>query len=95
MGVQPSPSSQEPPPPPLNNDDQSFTFGIAGYKTGGGGGPSVVGAYPSPHYSGAPVPLQPSPLSRLKQTIQEAGVGPMTPLGEEVSLKNHILFAYR
>ena len=26
-----------------------------------------------------------SPLSRLKQSIEDAGVGPMTPLGEEVS----------
>ena len=84
MGVQPSPSHQEP-PPVNNNDDQSFTFGIAGYKAGGPS--SSLGAYPSPHYSGgAPAPMQPSPLSRLKQTIQEAGVGPMTPLGEEVRL---------
>ena len=84
MGVQPSPSHQEP-PPVNNNDDQSFTFGIAGYKAGGPS--SSLGAYPSPHSSGgAPAPMQPSPLSRLKQTIQEAGVGPMTPLGEEVRL---------
>jgi hypothetical protein len=84
MGLH-QPSSEPPAPPPLinNNDDQSFTFGIAGYRPSG----SSVGAYPSPHYSAgsqAP-PLQPSPLSRLKQTIQEAGVGPMTPLGEEES----------
>ena len=39
----------------------------------------------SPHYTGPPLPPAThttSPLHRLRQTIEEAGVGPMTPLGE-------------
>lgn len=79
MGGHSAPSQE-----PQVNDEQSFSFGIAGYKAGGSG-PSI-GAYPSPHYSGPQVPQLPSPHSRLKQTIEEAGVGPMTPLGEEVNI---------
>jgi len=45
---------------------------------------STIGAYPSPHYVGNNT-HDPSPQSRLKQTIEEAGVGPMTPLGQEGS----------
>jgi len=45
---------------------------------------STIGAYPSPHYVGNST-HDPSPSSRLKQTIEEAGVGPMTPLGQEGS----------
>jgi len=43
-----------------------------------------VGGYPSPHYTGPPLPVAQvtSPLHRLRQTIEDAGVGPMTPLGE-------------
>ena len=80
IGVQPPPS-QEPQAP--SSESQSFSFGIAGYKAGAGS--SSVGAYPSPHYSGPHVMPEASPHSGLKQTLEEAGVGPMTPLGEVVS----------
>ena len=60
---------------------------LAAAASGGGvkdSGSSTVGGYPSPHYSGNTTDS--SPLSRLKQSIEDAGVGPMTPLGQEVSL---------
>ena len=75
MGAQPVPSQE-------SNERQSFSFGIAGYnKTSSS---PNVGGYPSPHYAGPQAPASTTPLARLKQTIEEAGVGPMTPLGEEV-----------
>ena len=77
MGAQPAPSQD-----PQVNERQSFSFGIAGYNKSSSS--PNVGAYPSPHYAGPQAPVSATPLSRLKQTIEEAGVGPMTPLGEEV-----------
>ena len=44
-----------------------------------------VGGYPSPHYTGGPLP---SPRNRLKESLDAAGVGPMTPLGDSDSLKD-------
>merc|ERR1719369_1349312 len=71
------------------SEQQSFTFGIAGY----GGSPPVTSPppapYPSPQYvaNNTPSPGQfGTPMSRMmvnRQTIEEAGVGPMTPLIEE------------
>jgi len=72
----PQPAHQE----PANDQQQSFSFGIAGYNKSSAA--ANVGAYPSPHYLGPQVQTQSSPLSRLKQTIEEAGVGPMTPLAD-------------
>merc|ERR1719410_396663 len=37
-----------------------------------------VGGYPSPHYTGTLL----SPKNKLKQSLEDAGVGPMTPLGD-------------
>ena len=44
-----------------------------------------IGGYPSPHYIGAPLV---SPRNRLKESLDAAGVGPMTPLGDNDSLKD-------
>ena len=44
-----------------------------------------IGGYPSPHYIGAPLA---SPRNRLKESLDAAGVGPMTPLGETDSPKD-------
>ena len=46
-------------------------------------GNSMVGGYPSPHYSGHTREAA-SPLSRINKAIEDAGVGPMTPLRHEV-----------
>ena len=57
------------------------------------GNKSMVGGYPSPHYSGGsgscPVG-EGSPMSRLNKTIEDAGVGPMTPLGHEVNILKYV-----
>ena len=61
------------------------------------GNKSMVGGYPSPHYSGGsgscPV-ADGSPLSRLNKTIEDAGVGPMTPLGHEVNVITLLLLLF-
>jgi hypothetical protein len=68
------------------SDPKGFSFGIPGYGSSAAPGtppaPGCLGSYPSPHYSGPPAPQAGSPLARLKQTIEDAGVGPMTPLAE-------------
>jgi len=62
-------------------------FGQNSYSSSASTPAPCVGGYPSPHYTGPPLPHAThttSPQHRLKQTIEEAGVGPMTPLGESV-----------
>ena len=83
------PRSPTPPPSPYQMgvlggpaEQEQQTNGVLG-RTGG-----VVGRYPSPHYTGPPLQTLNSnntaaPLHRLKQTIEEAGVGPMAPLQED------------
>ena len=43
-----------------------------------------VGGYPSPHYTGSLL----SPRNRLKQSLEDAGVGPMTPLQDSDNIKD-------
>lgn len=43
-----------------------------------------IGGYPSPHYQGSLA----SPKNRLKKSLEDAGVGPMTPLGDKESSKD-------
>ena len=55
---------------------------LSGYNSLTPSSPGNIGGYPSPHYTGA------SPRNRLKQSLEDAGVGPMTPLGDTDSLKD-------
>eukprot|EP00092_Neocalanus_flemingeri_P038323 GFUD01041722.1.p1 GENE.GFUD01041722.1~~GFUD01041722.1.p1 ORF type:complete len:2117 (-),score=667.90 GFUD01041722.1:649-6999(-) len=79
MGVPPTPHDQS------VADEPHHNFGLSSYGTSSSSPAPCVGGYPSPHYTGPPLPpaaQTTSPLHRLRQTIEEAGVGPMTPLGE-------------
>jgi len=81
MGVPPVPHDQS------VSDDPHHNFGQSNYNTSTSTPAPCVGGYPSPHYTGPPLPPAThttSPLHRLRQTIEDAGVGPMTPLGEAV-----------
>ena len=88
MGLPPHSAGLATDPSLLSTEESKsgFSFGLAGYSSNSSStpstGPACVGSYPSPHYSGPPAPQAGSPLARLKQTIEEAGVGPMTPLAE-------------
>jgi len=69
------------------SDEPHHNFGQSNYNSSSTTPAPCVGGYPSPHYTGPPLPPAThttSPLHRLKQTIEDAGVGPMTPLGESV-----------
>ena len=86
MGLPPHSAGLPNDPSLLGNEDSKsgLSFGLASYSSNStpSTGPACVGSYPSPHYSGPPAPQAGSPLARLKQTIEDAGVGPMTPLSE-------------